>query len=129
MSNSVGSILQQLLSRIITLENAVNRLKTRDGGRNAKSKPVTISIGAISVDRKFHIVAASTGTTDNLIVINAATDGTTVILRAEATHMITLVDGGNLALATNFTLMGDNTIQLIYDKQLAMWLELSRSVN
>jgi len=46
MSDNVGSILQQLLGRIITLENVVNRIKTRDGGRIIRSKPVTVIAGS-----------------------------------------------------------------------------------
>jgi len=129
MSDNVGSILQQLLGRIITLENVVNRIKTRDGGRIIRSKPVTVIAGSITVDRGYLIIGAETGTTDSLTNIAATTDGKTVTLRVAATHTITVTDGGNLDLAGNFVMTGSDTISLIYDKDLALWLETSRSVN
>lgn len=127
MSANLNILFQTITQRIVTLEKIVNRLNTRDGGRNIKNLPLTIGGGTITVSRQYHAVSAETGTSDDLTSIAATGDGITVILRAAIGHTITVIDGSNLALTGNCVLNGSSTLSLIYDKELALWLEVTRS--
>lgn len=108
---------------------------TGNGGISHGS-PTELTIdasGIITVTKGYHRVDTfADAATDDLVTINDGVDGELLVLRAEndARTVVLKDGGGNLALAGDFSL--DNvhdTISLIYDATLALWLETSRSDN
>jgi hypothetical protein len=92
---------------------------------------VTISSGAITVYRMFHIVDTEGGAaTDDLDTINGTVSGNILVLRSSTgTRTVVVKDGtGNLKLNGDFSMdKSSDTIALIFDGN--SWLELSRSNN
>lgn len=99
-----------------------------DGIFNLAQDSVTISSGVIAYAAPFHIVAPESGTTDDLVTISGAAAGNRVILSTNSGNTITLRDGtGNLYLAGDFAMGGNDTIVLICKG--SVWIEISRSDN
>lgn len=89
-----------------------------------------ISSGAITAFLEFHVVAAESGTTDDLTTINNGTQGKIITLRAQSTDTITVKDGGTLKINGDFAMGGggyDSITLLCSDG--TNWVELSRSDN
>ncbi len=82
------------------------------------AKTLTLSSGAVTVTQTAHILAAESGTTDDLDTLTVAGDYSLVLLKATASHTITVKHGtGNISLngAADFELSGDKTLLLFYD--------------
>ena len=109
-------------------------ITTMTGGRsNGAPTELTLdAAGAITVTKGYHRVDTfGDAATDDLVTINGGVDGEMLILRAENdARSVVVKDGGNLALAGDFTLDNtEDTISLIYDDTLSKWLETGRSDN
>lgn len=78
---------------------------------------LTIASGVIVVTRSFHIVAAETGTTDDIDTITAERNQTFLVLKADTGDTITVKNGtGNIALPSgDMTISGDQAMLLFYD--------------
>ena len=127
---SILDIVEKVVARLIKVEKRLAKLELREHGQSEKSTILTIDGGLLAKSRRYHIVAAESGSTDDLDAIDTGPDGQILILRAYTGHTITVKDGtGNLSLAGDFTLSGNSTITLIYDSTYALWLEISRSTN
>lgn len=111
-SNTAGQIAQMALSTRI--------LANDTGTGNTLTPAADFKLTLPSNGDYFYI----TGTT-NITSISSAFLGRRITLQFAAA--LTMTDGGNLALAGNFTTTTADTISLIYDG--ANWVETSRSVN
>jgi hypothetical protein len=101
-------------------------------GMATPSRVVTIASGAITISSGYHIIAGEGGAADDLNTINGGTDGKILIIRASNSAVtITAKDGtGNLALNGDFAMDNEqDTLYLIYDVSLSVWLEIARSNN
>jgi hypothetical protein len=101
-----------------------------DGFINLGGEPIlTISAGAVTATKSRHIIAAETGTADDLATINGGSDGDLLILQADTGDTITFKDGtGNILLAGDFVASGlSSTLTLVFAG--TNWLEISRSAN
>lgn len=79
---------------------------------------LTVSAGAVTATQTYHVIAAESGTTDDLNTITAVAANTFVLLQADAGDTITVKHGtGNVMLngASDFALSGDKTLLLFYD--------------
>ena len=96
---------------------------------------LTIATGAISATKSYHkINTEASAATDDLDTINGGTDGMRLTLRANHAARTVVVKHatGNIRLDGSADFSLDNTIDtitLIYDDSLAVWLEISRSNN
>jgi hypothetical protein len=95
---------------------------------------IYIASGVLTIVGGYHRVdtEGGVGSSDDLDTINGGADGRILVLHPNVTgRTIVAKDGtGNLHLAGNFTMDNEqDTLTLIYDGQLAKWLELSRSDN
>lgn len=94
---------------------------------------VTISAGSATIVDRYHLVAAETGTTDNLDNVLNGAAGDVLVIGADAGDTITVrdngVSSGNITLDSNaaFAMTGGDRLSLIYDG--SFWRELSRSDN
>jgi len=118
--------------------SAANILKTDDsfliGSKLLLDRSsLTISDGVITTTKSYHWVdTEGAAAADNLDIINGGTDGQILVLRTvDSGRDVTLRDAvGNLQIAGNFTLATrSDRITLLYDGDLALWVELSRSTN
>ena len=78
----------------------------------------TLTTGVFTADKSYHVVAAETGTADDLDTVNGGVEGWTVILRTDAGDTITVKDGtGNIELngGADVSLTGDIQLLLMYD--------------
>jgi hypothetical protein len=96
------------------------------------SSTLTIASGAITAQRNYHLVAGEGGLADDLTDITAAVDGQMLVLRAASDSVtITVKSTGNIK-TSGADMVLDNqydTITLIYDSALSLWLEIARSNN
>jgi len=97
---------------------------------------LTIASGAITVTQSYHIVdTEGDAGTDDLDTINGGVDGMRLVLRsADNARDVTVVQdvAKNIRLDApgNFTLdFRADRIELMYDADLSLWVELSRSDN
>jgi hypothetical protein len=83
----------------------------------ADSTTKTIGSGAVTVDKDFHVVAAESGTADDLVTISGGVAGQLLVLRADSGDTITVKRTGNIALngEVDFSLSGDKSLLLVYD--------------
>lgn len=130
----IQRMLTPLFRQIVDLTRDVERLKTREGAPRSAPYPSTIVNDEITWMRSYHVLTAETGigTGDNLATISGGKDGARITLRiAPGGGAINIQDAvGNLALAGNCPLATErDTISLIYDESLALWLETGRSLN
>lgn len=132
--SGLQGVLTPILRRLESLSRDVERLKTRQGSARQAAHASTIASDSIAWVREYHVLTAETGvgTGDNLATITGGRDGVRVTLRAiSGGGAINVQDGvGNLALAGNCPLSTErDTISLIYDATLSLWLETGRSIN
>ncbi len=79
---------------------------------------LTLSTGAVTAVGPYHIMAAESGTTDDLDTITPSDDRTLLVIQADVGDTITVKDGtGNIQLngGADFSLTGDATLLLFYD--------------
>jgi len=79
---------------------------------------LTISSGSCTVSKDYHIIAAESGTTDDLVTINGGVDRQVLAIQADAGDTITVKHGtGNVYLngEADFDLSGDKSLLLFYD--------------
>ena len=92
---------------------------------------LTISAGAITVAKSFHKVSTEGGAaSDDLDTINGGYEGQILVLRAATdSNTVVLKDNtGNMALNGDFSMdLSTDTITLLWDT--SVWVELSRSNN
>ena len=84
----------------------------------ADSTTLTLGTGAVTATRTYHVIAAESGTTDDLDTITAAADNTFVLIQADSGDTITVKHGAdNISLtgAQDVPLSGDDTLLLFYD--------------
>jgi hypothetical protein len=96
------------------------------------SSTLTIASGAVTATRNYHLLAGEGGAADDLTNITAATQGHLLVLRAASdTITITVKSTGNIKTAGSDMVLDNqyDTITLIYDGALALWLEIARSNN
>lgn len=126
------NIVAQLLSRVLTLERSLERLKTKEGNYSDKSETLTIASDVITVGhRNFYLLLPQSGTSDDLSTISGSSDGRQIVLATKtAGHAITLKDGvGNLSLNADRVLDAvTEAILLQYDANAGKWLELAYNV-
>jgi hypothetical protein len=96
------------------------------------SSTLTIASGAVTATRNYHLLAGEGGAADDLTNITAATQGHLLVLRAASDSVtITVKSTGNIKTAGSDMVLDNqhDTITLIYDGALALWLEIARSNN
>jgi len=96
------------------------------------SSTLTIASGAITAQRNYHLVAGEGGVADDLTDITAAVDGQMLVLRAASDSVtITVKSTGNIKTAGSDMVLDNqyDTLTLIWDTALSLWLEISRSNN
>ena len=96
------------------------------------SSTLTIASGAITAQRNYHLVAGEGGVADDLTNITAAVDGQMLVLRAASDSVtITVKSTGNIKTAGSDMVLDNqyDTITLIWDSALSLWLEIARSNN
>lgn len=103
-------------------------------GKSLRSEKSTLTIvsGVVTATRSFHLIAGEGGAADDLVTINGGSDGQLLVLRAASDSVtITVKSTGNIVTAgSDVTLDNHNdTVTLMYDSDLAKWIELSRSNN
>ncbi len=79
---------------------------------------LTLSTDAVTVTGPYHIIAAQSGTADDLATITASDDRTLLVIQADTGDTITVKDGtGNIQLngGADFSLTGDATLLLFFD--------------
>jgi hypothetical protein len=84
---------------------------------------LTIASGVVAVTQTKHIIAAETGTTDDLVTITALSNTSTgysekILLKADTGDTITIKHGtGNILLGSgsDFSLSGNILLALVYD--------------
>lgn len=79
---------------------------------------LTLSTGAVTATQTAHIIAAESGTADDLDTITAASEYTFIVVQADSGDTITVKHGtGNIALnnAVDVILAGDQKLMLYYD--------------
>lgn len=87
--------------------------------------PLTISSGAITVTDTYHIVAAETGTTDNLITINGGSEGQILIITADAGDVITVAQGiDNIVLTSSVDKPLGQQDALMLIRRGSAWLDV-----
>lgn len=114
--------LQPLFDRLAKVETLISRLVARDGPRRTKGLVTTITGDQITVRSGYHILAAETGTTDDLANMASDSDGAMVVLRAATGHTIDVVNTGNIDIPATSTLIGTGVLLFIYDLELDKWL-------
>ncbi len=77
---------------------------------------LTLSSGAVTLTRGNHVIAAESGTTDDLVTLNGLVAGQFYLLRADAGDTITVMSG-----ADNIWLSSGASIVLSGDKTLLLW--------
>ncbi len=96
------------------------------GGDDSLTRPLaadspstlTIGSGAVTATTDYHIIAAESGTSDDLETITAASDRQILLIQADSGDTITVKHGAdniNLNVAVDFELSGDKTLLLFYD--------------
>ena len=91
---------------------------------------LTISGGVVTVTKSYHVIAAQSGTADDLDTITAAADRTFLVLKADTGDTITIKHGtGNIATwnARDITLTGTDHIMLFWDG--TQWVNVSPVVS
>jgi hypothetical protein len=94
---------------------------------------LTISTGVVTrtSTTSHFVIAAESGTSDDLDTINGGSDGDVIVLSPDSGDTITVRDNiGNLQLASNFSM--DNPadkITLIYHNAISKWCEITSSGN
>jgi len=84
---------------ITVINNILNGAQAFDKQLLTAQTEVTISSDAMTATQSVHTVAAQTGTADDLSTINGINDGQYIIIRAKATHTITVKHAvGNIQL-------------------------------
>jgi hypothetical protein len=86
---------------------------------------LTLSGGAVAATQNLHIIAAETGTTDDLDTINGLTDRQLLIIKADTGDTITVKHAtGNVHFdsGNDFELSGDSWLLLFYDGSNAVAL-------
>lgn len=110
-----------------------NGYSCNNGVRLHQKAELTIASGVVAATRSFHTIdTESDGASDDLDTINGGTDGDILVIRAVHTdRTVVAKDGtGNLYLEGDCTLdSSSDTLTLIYDGDLAKWVELARSNN
>lgn len=124
-----------------TIDAGLNRYNFAAGGTAPSffvgavgwvSSTVTIASGAITAQRNYHLVAGEGGLADDLTDITAAVDGQMLVLRAASDSVtITVKSTGNIKTSGSDMVLDNHhdTITLIWDNALSLWLEISRSNN
>lgn len=97
-----------------------------------QSEITTLATDILTPDKTFTIVAAQTGTTDDLTTINilGAVAGQTLLIKPDTGDTITVNDTGNIKLINDFDFFMDETrkyMGLIFDG--TDWIELFRNGN
>lgn len=118
-------MIEKLLLRLIALEQAFKRLSTMDTVVKSRLEEVVPVSGELTIHSGFVLINGS-GTIDSIAAMN---DGFIVTLMRTGSS-VTIDTGGNLHLASSFTLDSDyDTITLRYVKALTVWVEIARSNN
>lgn len=124
--------VQELVRIATDLQRRVANLERREGSPLTVPSNLVLASDAVTVLRPYHTLEPQTGTTDDLSTVNGGRDGMVITFRVkDLGDTITVKDGtGNLRLASDFAMDSQqDTIQLIYDATLDLWLELCRSSN
>lgn len=81
------------------------------------STTLTISSGAVTATKSYHVIAAETGTTDDLDTITAAQNNTFIVISADTGDTITVKNGtGNIYLpGGDMDMSGSEMLLLFYD--------------
>lgn len=82
------------------------------------STTLTIASNAVTITQGFHIIEASSGTTDSLKTISGGVSGQFLLIKADADDTITVNHGtGNIFLSSgaDFAMSGHKTLLLFYD--------------
>jgi len=82
------------------------------------SSTLTLASDAVTVTKNYHLIAAQSGTADDLVTLNGGTAYQMLVIQADAGDTITVKHGtGNIYLngAADFSLSGDKTLVLFYD--------------
>lgn len=125
-------MLTEIIKIVTRIEKEIADLKRREGTPITVPTNLVIATGAVTVIRPYHTLEPESGTADDLATVNGGKDGRIVTLRVkDSGDTVTLKDGtGNLRLTGDFAMDSQqDTIQLLYDATLAVWLELCRSNN
>jgi hypothetical protein len=96
------------------------------------SSTLTIASGAVTATRNYHLIAGEGGLADDLTDITPSTGGHILVLRAASDSVtITVKSTGNIKTAGSDMVLDNqyDTITLIYDTSLSLWLEMARSNN
>jgi len=131
-------IIKNDVTTVLTLDSSNNATFAGDlavdGVLNLGTKSErTISAGVITVTKSWHTVdTEATDATDDLDTINGGADGDLLVIRAKQSGRTVVVKDltGNISLNGDFTM--DNrhdTLTLLYDSTIDVWLELARSDN
>jgi hypothetical protein len=118
-----------LLRQVREIKATLERLNARDGKRSSKRTALPILSSVITATSSYHSLLPETGTSDDLVTINATSDGYILCLKVENSgDTITAKNGiGNLKLNGDFVMNNIYaTLMIIYDATLSLWLELSR---
>jgi len=111
------------------LEKRMERLEKKQSPiRGGTDK--TIAGGVITADRPYHHLLPESGTTDDLVTINAPYDSKFLLLHTKtAGHAITIKDGtGNLNINGDCVLDSiEKTLYVMWDEVQAKWVEVGRS--
>jgi hypothetical protein len=78
---------------------------------------LTISSGAVTITQSTHIIAAESGTSDNLDTITTSDDYVLLLLQADTGDTITLTESGNI------TLNGQDTVRFIADSEIMLFYD------
>ena len=90
----------------------------------AAATTLTLSAGAVTVTQRLHIIAAESGTADDLDTLSGGVSGSTVILVADSGDTITVTAAGNIELNNGheLDLTSNKTLELFYDG--TQWTDL-----
>lgn len=128
----MANVVQELVKIATGLQQRVANLERREGSLLTVPTNLVIATDAVTITRPYHTLEPQTSTTDDLATISGGKDGFILTLRVkDSGDTITIKDGtGNLRLTGDFAMDSQqDTIQLIFDATLNVWLELCRSNN
>lgn len=144
--NANSALIETAMENTVSLDGTTPNSMTADFDMNGNdilnasfaggtplTSELTIATGAVTITATYHTIdTESDDASDDLDTISGGTDGKWLIIRPVASaRSVVAKDGtGNLALAGDFTMDNEeDTLLLIYDDALSLWLELSRSSN
>lgn len=103
-----------------------------NGAIGVGSSTLTIASGAVTAVSNYHFIAGEGGVADDLTDITASINGHILVLRAASDSVtITVKSTGNIKTSGSDMVLDNqyDTITLIWDTNLSVWLEIARSNN